>query len=145
MPATMTMTETMKAFRIHTFGGPEVLAYEDVARPEPAPDEILVRVHAAAVNPVDWKIREGHLGNVPFPANVGSDFSGVVDSLGSEVKEFHRGDLVFGVVAEESGSYAEYAVAPVSRVAKKPATLDHIQAAALPIASLTAWQALFHA
>ncbi|MDB6123431.1 MAG: Bifunctional protein: zinc-containing alcohol dehydrogenase [Pedosphaera sp.] len=141
--ATMTATDTGKAVRIHDFGGPDVLRYEDVPKPEPTPDEILVRVHAAGVNPVDWKIREGHMGKVPLPSVMGSDFSGVVESLGTHVKEFNVGDAVFGVVAEESGGYAEYAVAPVSRVAKKPASLDHVHAAALPTASLTAWQALF--
>jgi len=143
MPATMTMTATMKAVVIHSFGGPEVLALEEVPRPEPGPNEIQVRVHAAGVNPVDWKIREGHLGKVQFPSVMGSDFSGEIEMLGSDVREFRRGDSVFGVVAEEGGSYAEYAVAPIERIAKKPAGLDHAQAAALPIVSLTAWQALF--
>src|SRR4051794_20090958 len=100
MPATMTMTPsaTMKAVRIHAFGGPDALMLEDVPRPEPGPNEILVRVHAAGVNPVDWKIREGKLGEVRFPALMGSDFSGEVDTLGAEVREFRRGDAVFGVV-----------------------------------------------
>src|SRR3954469_1265177 len=106
--ATMTATATAKAVRIYDFGGPDVLRYEDVPKPEPTADEILVRVHAAGVNPVDWKIREGHMGNVPLPSVMGSDFSGVVESLGTHVKEFNVGDAVFGVVAEESGSYAEY-------------------------------------
>ncbi|HWI57176.1 MAG TPA: NADP-dependent oxidoreductase, partial [Bacillota bacterium] len=141
----MTMTATMKAVRIHAFGGPEVLAYEEVPRPEPAIDQILVRVHAAGVNPVDWKIRQGLLGASPLPQTMGSDFSGMVEAVSPEVHEFHVGDLVFGVVAEESGSYAEYTVAPVSRVARKPEGLDEVHAAALPIASLTAWQALFDA
>jgi len=102
-----------------------------------------VRIHAAGVNPLDWKIREGHLGSVSFPSMVGSDFSGVVEALGSRVSGFRQGDEVFGDVADESGSYAQYATAPVSQVARKPAGLDHVEAAALPIASLTAWQALF--
>jgi NADPH:quinone reductase-like Zn-dependent oxidoreductase len=143
MPTTMTMKATMKAVRMQGFGGPEVLAYEDVPRPEPTANELLVRVHAAGVNPVDWKIREGHFGTVPLPALVGSDFSGVVESVGPKVTEFRMGDPVFGTVTDESGSYAEYAISGVSQVARKPASLDDIEAAALPIASLTAWQALF--
>ena len=140
---TATMTTTMKAVRIHSFGGPEVLRYEDTPIPEPSENEVLVRVHAAGVNPVDWKIREGHLGQGPLPQIMGSDISGVIEALGPGVKEFRPGEPVFGIVAEESGAYAEYATAPVSRLARKPASLDDIHAAALPVASLTAWQALF--
>jgi NADPH:quinone reductase-like Zn-dependent oxidoreductase len=138
------MPATMKAERIHTFGGPDVLQLEEVSRPQPGPDELLVRIHAAGVNPVDWKIREGHL-RASLPSLMGSDFSGVVEELGPGVRGFKVGDAVFGEVADASGSYAEYALAPVSQVAKKPAALDHVQAAALPVASLTAWQALFDA
>ena len=140
---TMTMRGTMKAVCIHDFGGPEVLRYEAVPIPEPTADQILVRVRAAGVNPVDWKIRQGLFGATPLPQIMGSDFSGVVDSTSPDVREFHPGDAVFGVVGEESGSYAEYTLAPISRVARKPEALDHLHAAALPIAALTAWQALF--
>lgn len=143
MPTTIPTLGTMKAIHIHEQGGPEVLRFEDLPRQEPGAHEMLVRVHAAGVNPVDWKIREGMLGKILLPAVMGSDFSGVVEALGPEVTEFRVGDAVFGSVADESGSYAEYALADVSLVAKKPETLDHIQAAALPIPSLTAWQALF--
>ncbi|MDB6018556.1 MAG: Alcohol dehydrogenase zinc-binding domain protein [Pedosphaera sp.] len=141
--ATMTGITTMKAVTIHRYGGPEVLSYEDVPRPEPSADELLVRVHAAGVNPVDWKIREGLLGKAPLPQILGSDFSGVVEAHGTEVKGFNIGDPVFGVVAEESGSYAEFCLAPPKRVAIRPLPLDDVHAAALPTASLTAWQALF--
>jgi NADPH:quinone reductase-like Zn-dependent oxidoreductase len=143
MAAIMTRTDTMKAVRIHSFGGPEVLRLEDVPTPEPKPDELLVRVYAAGVNPVDWKIREGRLGEITLPAIMGSDFSGEVKALGRGVTEFHVGQSVLGVVAEESGSYAECALAPASQVVEKPASLSYTEAAALPIASLTAWQALF--
>ena len=136
------MPTTMKAERIHFFGGPDVLQFEDVPRPEPAENQLLIHVHAAGVNPVDWKIREGHF-PTPLPSTMGIDFSGVVAALGPGVRDFRVGDAVFGEVADESGSYAEYAVAVVSQVAKKPAVLDDVQAAALPVASLTAWQALF--
>src|SRR6266853_2317556 len=134
--------ETMKAVQIHAFGGPEVLQYEEVPQPQPKANEILVRVHAAGVNPVDWKIREGYL-SATSPMIMGIDFSGVVESVGSGVTKYRRGDAVFGQVADASGSYAEYAVAMESDVARKPEALDHIRAAALPVAGLTPWQALF--
>jgi len=143
MAATQTMTTTMKAVRIHSFGGPEVLRYEEVPRSEPGPSEVLVRVRAAGVNPVDWKIREGLLGQSPLPQVLGSDISGEVEALGPGVTEFRAGEPVFGIVADNSGAYAEYAVAPVSSLAERPPGLDDIHAAALPVASLTAWQALF--
>ncbi len=142
MPMTMTEKETMKAVQIHSYGGPEVLQYEDVPRPKPKAKEILVRVHAAGVNPVDWKIREGFL-TATLPLIMGIDFSGVVESVGSGVTKYRPGDSVFGQVADESGSYAEYAVAMESDVARKPEGLDHLRAAALPVAALVPWQALF--
>jgi NADPH:quinone reductase-like Zn-dependent oxidoreductase len=145
MPAIATTTATMKAVRIHSFGGPEVLRLEEVPRPEPKTDELLIQVHAAGVNPVDWKIREGRFGRIPLPCVMGSDFSGVVEALGPGSGDFHVGQAVLGIVAEESGSYAEYALAPVSQAAEKPTGLNHLKAAALPIAGLTAWQALFDA
>jgi NADPH:quinone reductase-like Zn-dependent oxidoreductase len=143
MPATMTKAAKMKAVLIHSTGGPDVLKLEDVPRPEPGAQELLVRVHAAGVNPVDWKIREGNLGKIPLPYPMGIDFSGVVEALGREVNQFQVGEAVFGSVADASGSYAEYVLAPVSEVVEKPASLDHVRAAAIPTASLTAWQALF--
>jgi NADPH:quinone reductase-like Zn-dependent oxidoreductase len=142
MSATMTTTGTAKAVRIHAFGGPDVLRLEEVPRPEPKAGQVLIRVYAAGVNPVDWKIREGSLGRVPLPAIMGSDFSGVVETLGPGVEEFRVEEAVFGSVADESGSYAEYAVAPVAQIVQKPDAIDHLHAAALPIAGLTAWQAL---
>lgn len=136
------MTTTMKAERVHSFGGPEVLELEELPRPEPKENEVLVHVRAAGVNPVDWKLREGYL-DTPLPFTMGIDFSGLVEAVGKSVKGFRIGDAVFGQVADESGSYAEYAIAPASQVAKKPSGLDDIRAAALPVAGLTAWQALF--
>ena len=117
--------------------------YEEVPRPMPTANEVLVRVKAAGVNPVDWKIREGYMGNYPFPCLMGIDFSGTVEALGSQVENFRVGDDVFGRVASKSGSYAEFAVAPVDQIARKPSAIDHAHAAALPVAALTAWQALF--
>ncbi|HTL59167.1 MAG TPA: NADP-dependent oxidoreductase [Candidatus Limnocylindrales bacterium] len=145
MSAIATTTATIKAVRIHSFGGPEVLRLEEVPRPEPNADELLVQVHAAGVNPVDWKIREGHLGKIPLPSIMGSDFTGVVEALGPGVTEFRVGEPVFGTASDESGSYAEFALAPVTHVTEKPPELDHFQAAALPVAGLTAWQTLFDA
>jgi NADPH:quinone reductase-like Zn-dependent oxidoreductase len=133
----------MKAVHIHEQGGPEVLRYEDVPRPEPGAHEVLVHVHAAGVNPVDWKIREGHFGKIALPAIMGTDFSGEVEALGPEVTEFRVGEQVFGSVADESGSYAEFALADVSTIIEKPSGLDHVQAAAIPVPAMAAWQALF--
>ena len=144
MPATATTTVT-KAVRIHSFGGPDVLRLEEMPRPEPNPHEVLVQIQAAGVNPVDWKIREGRLGKIPLPSVMGSDFSGVVEAVGPGVGEFRVGETVFGTVSDQSGSYAEFALAPVTQVTEKPPGLDHVQAAALPVAGLTAWQALFDA
>jgi NADPH:quinone reductase-like Zn-dependent oxidoreductase len=141
--ATMTKTGTMKAACIHAFGGPEVLRVEEVPVPEPQVGQILVHVRAAGVNPVDWKIREGQFGKIPLPSIMGSDFSGVVEALGPKVEEFRVGQAVFGTVADESGSYSEFAIAPTSQAAEKPDALNHETAAVLPIAGLTAWQALF--
>lgn len=144
MPATMTTPKTMTAVVIHSFGGPDVLRFEDRPIPEPKDNEVLVRVHAAGVNPVDWKIRQGALGQMPLPMVMGIDFSGVVERVGRAVEDVNPGDDVFGqVVADDAGSYAEYCVAPDSAIALKPTGIDHIQAAALPVAAMTAWQGLF--
>src|SRR3954451_20710733 len=142
MTNTMTEKETMKAVQIHAFGGPDVLQFEDVPRPEPKPNEVLVRVDAAGVNPVDWKNRKGYL-KTPLPMIMGIDFSGVVESIGSAVTKFRVGDEALGQAADESGAYGQYALAVESDVAHKPKGLDHITAAALPVAGLVAWQALF--
>jgi len=139
----MPATPLMKAERIHGFGGPEVLKFEDVPRPNPGRNEVLVRVHAAGVNPIDWKIRRGQLGELRLPLVLGWDFSGVVESIGKDVSEFRVGDEIFGEAAPGSGSYAEFALARTSQCARKPAALDHIHAAALPVVGSTAWQALF--
>ena len=143
MTATITSRTTMHAVRVHEFGGPDVLRFETVPTPGPKPGQILVRVHAAGVNPVDWKIREGLIGQDPLPQVMGSDFSGVIKAVGPEVEHFHVGQSVFGTVVDESGSYAEFALTHSAQIAIKPDALDYIQAAALPIASMTAWQALF--
>ena len=137
----------MKAVRIHDYGGSEVLVLEDVTRPVPAADEMLVRVKAAGVNPVDWKIRDG-FGKEFFghqlPLTLGCDLAGVVESAGAEVQGFNSGDAVFGYVSlERCGAYAEYAIAKPTEIALKPRGLDFEQAAAIPVGALTAWQAMF--
>jgi len=137
---------TMKAVRIHTYGGPEVLVYEDVARPEAAAGEVLLRVHAAGVNPADWKTRSGPARpGAMLPMILGWDVSGAIEALAPDVTEFHEGDAVYGMIRfpQAGATYAEYVAAPVAHLAHKPATIDHIHAAAVPLAGLTAWQALF--
>jgi len=140
---------TMKAVNIYKYGGPDVLVYEDAPRPHPGEGEVLVRVHAAGINPVDWKIREGHLKEMlkhTFPLVLGWDVSGVVEVLGPGVKRFKVGDEIFSRPdISRDGAYAEYIVIRESEMALKPKTLDHIHAAALPLAGLTAWQTLFDA
>jgi NADPH:quinone reductase-like Zn-dependent oxidoreductase len=141
--------KTMKAVCIYAYGGPSVLSYEDAPRPHPGPGEVLVRVHAAGINPVDWKVREGHLKAMlhpTFPFILGWDVSGVVDGLGSGLTRLKLGDEVYSRPdISRDGAYAEYIVMRESEVALKPRTLDHIHAAALPLAGLTGWQTLFTA
>ena len=136
----------MKAIRLHEYGGPEVLRYEDAPRPEPGDGEVLVRVHATAVNPVDWKVRAGHVKDwlrYTLPLIPGWDFSGVVESAGSLWKP---GDEVYGRPdISRQGAYAEYIAVRETEIARKPKSVDHVHAAAIPLAALTAWQALFDA
>ncbi|HVS18674.1 MAG TPA: NADP-dependent oxidoreductase [Planctomycetota bacterium] len=135
----------MRAVRMHAYGGPEVLQLEALPRPEPGPGEVLVAVHAAGVNPVDWKIREGAFGRQPgsLPRVLGFDVAGVVAAVGEGVERLAVGDEVYGYLSlQRGGGYAEYVVAPEAELAAKPATLDFVAAAAVPLAALTAWQAL---
>jgi NADPH:quinone reductase-like Zn-dependent oxidoreductase len=136
--------KTMRAIRQRTLGGPEVLELVEVVRPEPGPTEVLVRVSAAGVNPVDWKTRArgGFLGEPPF--TVGWDVAGVVEELGRGVTRFAKGDRVFGMprFPHEAGAYAEYMTSPTRQLARIPVGLSDVEAAALPLAGLTAWQAL---
>ncbi|MEU9118653.1 NADP-dependent oxidoreductase [Streptomyces sp. NPDC048506] len=136
----------MRAISQDTAGGPEVLKMITTDRPVPGPTEILVRVHAAGVNPVDWKTRaRGTLVNGATPPfTPGFDVSGVVEAVGAGVTLFEPGDRVFGMprFPHPAGAYAEYVTAPTRHFAPLPAGLDHVQGAALPLAALTAWQAL---
>lgn len=135
---------TMRAISQDVLGGPEVLKEVRLERPEPRPNEVLVRVRAAGVNPTDWKHRAtgGFLGEPPFV--LGWDVSGVVESVGIGVAAFRPGDEVFGMLSYPfgHGSHAEYVTAPARTFTHKPAGIDHVQAGALPLVSLTAWQAL---
>jgi len=144
---------TMKAIRLHEFGGPEVLRYEDAPLPELKPGEVLVRVHAVGVNPPDWYLREGYKElppewrpSVAMPVIPGSDVSGVIEAIAADVDGFSIGDEVFGMIRfpsfGDSAAYAEYVAAPASDFALKPDGIDHLQAAAVPMAGLTAWQFL---
>src|SRR5258705_8331968 len=134
----------MKAIRIHQYGGPEVLAQVEMQHPTTGHDEVLIKVHAAAVNPIDWKMRAGHVKEVfplTFPSTLGWDVSGTVEEAGDKVTQFKPGDEVYALV--NGGGYAEYVAAKATVVAKKPRTLDHVHAAAVPVAGVTALQALF--
>ena len=138
---------TMKAVRFHAYGTPEVLVYEDAPKPEPAAGEVLVKVHATSVNPIDWKIRAGHLKgfrDYALPFILGWDVSGVVESIGPGVNGFKPGDEVYGFPdSSRNGAYAEYIAVNETKLARKPKNLDHIHAASIPLAGMTAWQALF--
>lgn len=138
---------TMKAVRIHTHGGPETLVYEDAPRPTPLTNEVLIRVRAASVNPVDWKIRDGYgkqMFNHQMPLILGWDVAGTIEAIGPEVDKFKLGDSVYGYTnLLRDGAYAEFAIAKPEEIAMKPASLDFIQAAAVPVGALTPWQALF--
>lgn len=137
----------MKAVRIHSFGGPEVLVYEDAPRPKPAAGEVLVKVHASSLNPVDGAMRAGHLQGMlqlQLPMTPGFDLAGVIEALGEGVNGFTIGDAVYGFSNMlRQGAYAEYAVLSASELARKPAGISFGEAASLPLAGLTAWQGLF--
>lgn len=147
------MSTTMTAIRQHEFGGPEVLRADEVPVPVPAAGEVLVRVRAAGLNPPDWYLRAG-MPEVPahlrppmdLPMTLGTDVSGVVAAVADGVTEFAVGDEVFGLLrfpeTMDAGAYAEYVTAPARDLARKPASLDHTHAAAVPMAALTAWQFL---
>jgi len=136
----------MKAVRVHVYGDRSVLQFEDAPKPEIKPDEALVRIVAAAVNPIDWKIRQGHLKTmVPyvFPLTLGWDFSGVIEALGSEVSGLAVGDAVFSRPdIRRDGSYAEYVAVRAVEIARKPKTISHIEAASIPLVGITAWETI---
>lgn len=147
------LTNTMKAIRLHEFGGPEVLRYDEVPIPSPKPGEVLVRVRAAGINPPDWYLRDGYKKlppdwrpEVPLPVIPGTDVSGVVEAVAADVHGFSVGDEVFGMLRfpsfGDSSAYAEYVAAPASDLALKLASIDRVHAAGVPMSGLTAWQFL---
>jgi NADPH:quinone reductase-like Zn-dependent oxidoreductase len=137
---------TMKAVVVSEYGGPEVLKYQDAPKPEPKDDEILVRVIAAAVNPVDTYVRQGMFGRHALdngPAILGYDIAGVVEKTGANAKRFKKGDAMYSYLSVmRGGGYAEFAIAKESETALKPKNISFDEAAAVPLAATTAWQAL---
>jgi NADPH:quinone reductase-like Zn-dependent oxidoreductase len=135
---------TMRAIQQDAYGDPDVLRLAEIERPAPEPTEILVEVHAASVNPVDWVTRAGDYIEFPLPIVPGWDVSGVVAEIGVGVTRFAPGDPVFGMprFPPLAGAYAEYVTGPSRQFARKPELIDHPHAAGLPLAGLTAWQIL---
>jgi NADPH:quinone reductase-like Zn-dependent oxidoreductase len=135
----------MKAVRIHEFGGPQVLRTESVEAPTIKVGEVLVKIAAAGINPVDAKIREGHfskIGVANLPIILGRDTCGVIEAAGSDAK-WPVGTEIYALLEWSLGGYAEYVAIPASLCARKPQRLDSIESAAIPLAGLTAWQGLF--
>jgi NADPH:quinone reductase-like Zn-dependent oxidoreductase len=136
------MPAEIKAIRFHEYGGSEKLVLETIPRPVPKANEVLIKVHFAGVNPIDWKFRAGFLKEympLQLPFVPGIDLSGIVEELGAEVKTLKKGQAVFGVA---KGAYAEYAIALANDVTAKPDSLSFELAATLPVGALTAWQAV---
>ena len=136
----------MKAVLIYKYGGPEELKYGDAPMPEINPDDVLVKVFATSVNPVDWKVREGHSMGIKreFPVILGWDVSGVIEKVGAEVTDYKAGDEVYARPdVSRNGTYAEYVAVRAREIYFKPKSIDHLKAAAIPLAGLTAWQGLF--
>lgn len=140
----MSTAKTMRAISQDVVGGPEVLKLVEIDRPEPGPSQVLVRVRTAGVNPTDWKHRSGFGFLGDRPGVLGWDVCGVVEEVGTGVTFFAPGDEVMGMLPYPfgHGSHAEYVVAPTRSLVRKPDAIDHVQAGALPLVSLTAWQAL---
>lgn len=137
---------TSKAVRIHRFGGPDVLQMEQIAIPAPEDDQLIIRVHAASVNPVDYKIRQGGYPGVKqeqLPVVLGRDASGVVETCGPTVHTLKPGDPVYALIGADRGSYSDFLLLNRAEAVAKPQSLDHVHAAAVPLAAMTAWQGLF--
>ena len=134
---------TMKAIVVHQAGGPEALKLDDAPRPQPKEDEILIRVMAAGINPVDAYVRAGRFGGGKVPFIPGMDVAGVVEDTGAKAQKFKKGDAVYAYLNFiEQGGYAEYCISKESETALKPKNISFEQAASVPLAATTAWQAL---
>src|SRR5947207_10782614 len=147
----------MKAVRIERYGNEEVVELAEVERPKPGENQVLVKVKAAAVNPVDWKIRDGlgEMFGLKLPLILGCEVAGTVEMAGSRgpsgtgspsrtgIKDFAAGDEVYGYLSAHSGGYADYVTAPASEFVRKPKQIDFDTAASVPVAALTAWQGIF--
>ena len=134
----------MRAVRYHEHGGPDVLTVDEIDRPEPGDDEVLVAVEAAGINPVDTYFREGSYEPAALPMIPGSDLAGVVESVGPDVTDFEAGDRVFGTALgnNHQGTCAEFAVAPTDRIAHLPDLVSFDEGAAVALVGVTAWRAL---
>lgn len=136
--------ETINAIQVHNYGNADQLKLEQIPKPEPQEGEVLVRVYAAGVNPVDWKIRAGYMKDFrpsTFPYVPGADLAGVVEKVGAGVTTFQSGQAVFG--RSSQGSYTEYGIAPTNTLALKPPSMSFDEAATIPVGATTAWQGLF--
>jgi len=138
----------MKTVRIHEYGNADVLRIEEMPVPKIADDELLIKIHAASINPVDWKVREGYMKDMhlhSLPITLGQDFSGTVEKVGSSVKGFKVGDSVYGRPSiERDGSYAEYLEVKASECALMPKTITYDEAATIPLAGIAAWETLIN-
>jgi NADPH:quinone reductase-like Zn-dependent oxidoreductase len=136
---------SMMAWRVHEFGPPETMQFEQIPRPDPGPGQVLVKVHAAGVGPWDGWIRAGQSAlPQPLPLTLGSDLSGEIQAVGPDVSDWRVGEQVYGVTNPRFiDAYAEYALASAAMIARKPISLDHIEAASVPVIAVTAWQGLF--
>jgi NADPH:quinone reductase-like Zn-dependent oxidoreductase len=136
----------MKAVRIHQYGGPEVLQLEEAPKPNFSENEVLIKVKAAGVNPVDFKIREGYLAgmlNHTLPLTLGWDVAGIIEAIGSKVKDWKIGDEIYSRPdITKNGAYAEYIAISANEIARKPKSLSFTEAAGVPLVALTAWQAI---
>jgi len=135
----------MKAVVIKEYGNADVLNYEDVEKPVPNAGEVLVKVHVAAVNPVDWKIRDGmgEMLGLKLPVILGCEIAGTIETVGGKIENFKSGDAVFGFISlQRNGGYAEYAIAKIDEIVLKPENLNYENAAAIAVGALTSWQAI---
>jgi NADPH:quinone reductase-like Zn-dependent oxidoreductase len=137
----------MRAVRIHAYGDVDRLQFDDVPVPQCGAEEVLVRIAAASVNPIDWRIRSGSVQQrlpITLPITLGCDFAGIIDQVGASVDGFERGEEVYGYCGvQRDGSYAEFIALPAAHIAGRPSSLTMLESAAVPLGALTAYIALF--